>query len=50
VLRLKSVNDLKELRRVLFDASDENKPRIVICAGTACQASELQKDTLLKNA
>jgi NADH-quinone oxidoreductase subunit F len=39
VLRLKSVNDLKELRRVLFDASDENKPRIVICAGTACQAS-----------
>jgi len=24
---------------VLFDASDEGKPRIVICAGTACQAS-----------
>jgi NADH-quinone oxidoreductase subunit F len=24
---------------VLFDASDESKPRIVICAGTACQAS-----------
>ncbi len=39
MLRLSSINDLKELRRVLFDASDENKPRIVICAGTACQAS-----------
>jgi NADH-quinone oxidoreductase subunit F len=39
VLRLSSINELKELRRVLFDASEENKPRIVICAGTACQAS-----------
>ncbi|MBE0534030.1 MAG: FAD-dependent oxidoreductase [Phycisphaerae bacterium] len=24
---------------MLFDAADENKPRIVVCAGTACQAS-----------
>jgi len=39
VLRLSSINELKELRKVLFDASDESKPRIVICAGTACQAS-----------
>ena len=39
MLRLSSINELKELRRVLFDANDENKPRIVICAGTACQAS-----------
>jgi len=39
VLRLSSINELKELRRVLFDVSDENKLRIVICAGTACQAS-----------
>ena len=39
MLRLSSINELKELRRVLFDASDESKPRIVICAGTACQAS-----------
>jgi len=39
VLRLSSINELKELRSVLFDASDESKPRIVICAGTACQAS-----------
>ncbi|NOQ76649.1 MAG: hypothetical protein GQ475_02425, partial [Methylococcaceae bacterium] len=39
MLRLSSINELKELRRVLFDDSRENKPRIVICAGTACQAS-----------
>jgi len=37
--RLSSINELRELRKVLFDASDESKPRIVICAGTACQAS-----------
>jgi NADH-quinone oxidoreductase subunit F len=37
--RLSSINELKELRSVLFNAADENKPRIVICAGTACQAS-----------
>ena len=39
MLKLSSINELKELRRVLFDARDQNKPRIVICAGTACQAS-----------
>jgi NADH-quinone oxidoreductase subunit F len=38
-LRLSSISELKKLRKVLFDASDEDKPRIVICAGTACQAS-----------
>jgi len=37
--RLSSIDELKELRSVLFDATNENKPRIVICAGTACQAS-----------
>ncbi len=37
--RLSSVAELKELRSVLFDAIDRNKPRIVVCAGTACQAS-----------
>jgi len=37
--RLTSINELKELRSVLFNADDKNKPRIVICAGTACQAS-----------
>ena len=37
--RLSSVNKLKELRSVLFNTIDENMPRIVICAGTACQAS-----------
>src|SRR4030042_762307 len=39
MLRLSSINELKELRSVLFNATDESKPRIVICAGTACQAS-----------
>ncbi len=39
MLRLSSINELKELRSVLFNNADENKPRIVICAGTACQAS-----------
>jgi (2Fe-2S) ferredoxin len=37
--RLRSVNELNEFRSVLLKAVDENKPRIVICAGTACQAS-----------
>jgi NADH-quinone oxidoreductase subunit F len=38
-LRLSSLDELKELRSVLFEALDENKPRLVICAGTACHAS-----------
>ncbi|TFH43897.1 MAG: hydrogenase, partial [ANME-2 cluster archaeon] len=39
MLKLSSINELKELRSVLFSNADENKPRIVICAGTACHAS-----------
>ena len=39
MLRLSSIKELKELRSVLFNNADENKLRIVICAGTACQAS-----------
>lgn len=39
MLRLSSIKELKELRSVLFNNADENKPHIVICAGTACQAS-----------
>ncbi len=39
MLRLSSVDELKELRSVLFKAIDIDKPCIVICAGTACQAS-----------
>ncbi|MDH4240722.1 MAG: (2Fe-2S) ferredoxin domain-containing protein, partial [Phycisphaerae bacterium] len=39
MLRLSSIDELKELQKVLFDKSDKSKPRIVICAGTACQAS-----------
>jgi NADH-quinone oxidoreductase subunit F len=39
VLRLSSIEELRELRNVLSDGIDENKPCIVVCAGTACQAS-----------
>lgn len=39
MLRLSSINELKEFRNILFNSTDENKPRIVICAGTACHAS-----------
>ena len=39
VLRLSSINKLKELRRELFDASDESIPCIVIPTGTCGQAS-----------
>ncbi|MHC4395285.1 MAG: FAD-dependent oxidoreductase [Planctomycetota bacterium] len=39
MLRLSSINELRELRSVLFNNVDENKPHIVICAGTACHAS-----------
>jgi NADH-quinone oxidoreductase subunit F len=38
-LRLSSLNDLKELRSILFETLDEDKPCLVICAGTACHAS-----------
>jgi NADH-quinone oxidoreductase subunit F len=37
--RLASVEDLKSLRSIVSDHGDPNKPRIVVCAGTACQAS-----------
>jgi NADH-quinone oxidoreductase subunit F len=39
VLRLSSINELTELQRVLFDASDESIPCIVIPTGTCGQAS-----------
>ena len=39
MLRLSSINELKELRSVLFDATDRNVPRIVIPTGTCGQAS-----------
>jgi len=39
MLRLSSINELRKLRSILFDAVDESMPRIVLCAGTACQAS-----------
>ncbi|MDJ0761396.1 MAG: NADH-ubiquinone oxidoreductase-F iron-sulfur binding region domain-containing protein [Myxococcota bacterium] len=37
--RLSSIEDFKALERMLFGDDDKDKPRIVICAGTACQAS-----------
>ncbi|GAH53628.1 unnamed protein product, partial [marine sediment metagenome] len=44
MLRLSSVNELKQLRGVLFDAIDESTPCIVIPTGTcgqACGAGDL---------
>ncbi|MBN2545443.1 MAG: FAD-dependent oxidoreductase [Spirochaetes bacterium] len=37
--KLKNVNELKNLLELLSNEIDESKPSIVICAGTACQAS-----------
>ncbi|MFA6566871.1 MAG: NADH-ubiquinone oxidoreductase-F iron-sulfur binding region domain-containing protein [Victivallales bacterium] len=37
--RFSSIDELKDLRSILFDDIDQSKPRIVVCAGTACQAS-----------
>lgn len=37
--RLESIDQLAQLRRELADKSGDNRPGIVICAGTACQAS-----------
>jgi len=39
MLRLSSINELKELRRTLSNASDKNRPCIVIPAGTCGLAS-----------
>jgi len=39
MLRLTSVKQLEELRDVLSESTDDNVPRLVVCAGTACQAS-----------
>ncbi len=37
--RLTSVGDLQGLLRIIADDSDSTKARVVVCAGTACQAS-----------
>jgi len=39
MVRLSSLTDLNELFDRLRDDVDKAKPRIVICSGTACQAS-----------
>lgn len=36
---LASINDLKELRGILARGQDDSRPCIVVCGGTACQAS-----------
>jgi NADH-quinone oxidoreductase subunit F len=37
--RLSSIDDLRQLRQVVLDGGKDERPRIVVCAGTACQAS-----------
>jgi NADH-quinone oxidoreductase subunit F len=37
--KLSSIVDLRKLNEIILRDVDESKPRIVICAGTACQAS-----------
>jgi NADH-quinone oxidoreductase subunit F len=37
--RLSSIDELGVLRRLVLDAENGSKPYIVVCAGTACQAS-----------
>ena len=39
MLRFSSVKELHEHREIIAGDVDESKPRIVVCAGTACQAS-----------
>ena len=38
--KLSSIIDLTELRRRIIAGTVKDKPTIVVCAGTACQASE----------
>ncbi|MCX7045601.1 MAG: FAD-dependent oxidoreductase [Candidatus Sumerlaeota bacterium] len=37
--KLSSLDELRELRKALLSKVDASKPRIVVCGGTACQAS-----------
>ena len=37
--KLSSVEELRELREIIVGDEDDSKPCIVVCAGTACQAS-----------
>ena len=54
--KLSSIDELKQLQNMLVDSCDTQKPCIVICAGTACQASGsngivriVKKHIILKN-
>lgn len=42
---LTSTDDLRQLRTRLVDNSGDAKPTIIVCAGTACQASESYRIT-----
>jgi NADH-quinone oxidoreductase subunit F len=37
--RLSSINDLRKLRKVLFNNTNNKKPCLVVCDGTACKAT-----------
>jgi NADH-quinone oxidoreductase subunit F len=39
MLRLSSVYDLQRLRTIIHDGSKPDRPCVIVCAGTACQAS-----------
>ncbi len=39
MLRLSSVYDLQRLRTIILDGNEKGKPCVIVCAGTACQAS-----------
>jgi NADH-quinone oxidoreductase subunit F len=38
-MKLSSIESLKELRGLIQHDSDPSRPRLIVCAGTACQAS-----------
>ena len=39
IKRLNTLDDLKQIYSIIYDDLDQQKPKIIICAGTACHAS-----------
>ncbi len=37
--RFNSTEELRQMRRILYDHTDHERPRVVVCAGTACHSS-----------
>lgn len=37
--RLSSIYDLQRLRTIILDGGERDRPAVIVCAGTACQAS-----------